>query len=174
MSSLKIIEALDQRTALLARIDDIEHCGSQVGEGSDGLHLDGVALLQRVVENSGSVDDLPAKILVVGVSDVQRLGGEGVRLNLHVGPGDLVDEAGLADVGKAADEQRPGVGIDGGQTAQVLADLLQVGQALGLPLHDGGHPAEGSALELLATVQRVSILQKADVVLGHVVDLKEV
>ena len=165
---------LGQLTALLARIDDVKDSGSQMSEGSDSLHLDRVPFLEGVIENSGSVDDLPAQVLVVGVADVQRLRREGVRLNLDVSPGDLVDEAGLANVRKATDEQSPGVGIDGGQTAQVLAHLLQVGQTLGLPLHDGGHSAESSALQLLAAVQRVSIFHQADVVLRHVVDLEGV
>ncbi len=52
------------------------------------------------------------------------LGGEGVGLDLDVSPGDLVDEAGLSHIGKPADEQGPGVGIDGRQTTQVLTDLV--------------------------------------------------
>ncbi len=43
-----------------------------MSQGGDGLHLDGVALLQGMVKDSGRVDDLPAQILVVGVADVQR------------------------------------------------------------------------------------------------------
>ncbi len=52
------------------------------------------------------------------------LGGEGVGLDLDVSPGDLVDEAGLSYIGEPADEQGPGVGVDGRQTTQVLTDLV--------------------------------------------------
>ena len=44
---------------------------------------------------------LPSQIFVVSVPDVEALGGEGVRLDLHVRPRDLVDEAGLANVRKS-------------------------------------------------------------------------
>lgn len=49
-----------------------------MGEGGDGLHLDGVHLLEGVVQDTGCVDDLPSEVLVVHVSDEERLGGEGV------------------------------------------------------------------------------------------------
>ena len=34
------------------------------------------------------------------MAHVEALGGEGVRLDLHIRPRDLVDEAGLADIGE--------------------------------------------------------------------------
>lgn len=43
-------------------IDEEENAGLQVGEGGDGLHFNGVAFLEGVVENSGGVDDLPPGI----------------------------------------------------------------------------------------------------------------
>ena len=48
---------------------------------------------------------LPPQIFVVRVSDVQTLGGEGVRLHLHISSRDLVDEAGLADVRESCRRQ---------------------------------------------------------------------
>lgn len=50
-----------------------------------------------------------------------------------------VHKAALAHIGVAADEQRPCVGLNGGQPAHVLPDLLQVGQTGPLLLHDGAH-----------------------------------
>ena len=47
---------------------------------------------------------LPAEVLVVRVSHVETLGGEGVGLNLHIRPRDLVDEAGLANVRETYDD----------------------------------------------------------------------
>ena len=41
---------------------------------------------------------LPSEILVVSVSHIQALGGEGVGLDLDIRTGDFVDEAGLADI----------------------------------------------------------------------------
>ena len=96
-----------------------------MSQGSDGLHLDRVPLFQGMVKDTGRVNNLPTQVLVVSVTHVQGLGGEGIRLNLDVGSGDLVDEAGLANVGEAADEQSPGVRVDGRQTAQMLSDLIK-------------------------------------------------
>ena len=58
----------------------------------DGLHLDGVSLFQRMVQDTGGVDDLPTQVLVVRVAHEQRLGRESVGLDLNIGTGDLVDE----------------------------------------------------------------------------------
>lgn len=60
----------------------------------------------------------------------------------HDGAAHLVYEAGLADVGEAADEEGASVGVNGRESRQVLPHLLQVLQALLLPLHDGAHPAD--------------------------------
>jgi len=56
------------------------------------LHLDSVHLFERVVEYSGSVDNLPSEVFVIHVSDEERFGGESVRLNIDIGTSDLVDE----------------------------------------------------------------------------------
>lgn len=68
------------------------------------------------------------------------------------------------------DNEGPGVGVDGGQPAEVLPHLLEVLQALVLPPHDGRHPPQRRPLQLLAAVQRVPELEQPDIVLGHVVD----
>ena len=54
---------------------------------------------------------LPSQIFVVRVTNVQTLGGKGVRLNLNIGSRDLVDEAGLADVGKTCRRDRALINI---------------------------------------------------------------
>ena len=64
------------------------------------LHLDRVPVLERFIQYTGSVDHLPPQVLVVSVSHIQRLGGEGVRLHLHIGAGYVVYKRGLADVGE--------------------------------------------------------------------------
>lgn len=73
--------SLDRVSTLLGNIHKVEDGGSQVSEGGDGLHLDGGELLQRSVQETGSVDHLPSQVSVVHVSDEQGLGGERV---LHI------------------------------------------------------------------------------------------
>ena len=111
-----------------------------MGERGDALHLDRVHVFQRVVEDPGRVDHLPAQVFVVQMADEERLGRECVRLHVDVRAGDLVDEGRLADVGVPADEERPGGGVDRGQSRDVLPDLLEIGQGVLLATHDRGHP----------------------------------
>jgi hypothetical protein len=55
----------------------------------------------KVVGNLIGKAYLPTQILVVRVTHIQGLGCEGIRLHLHICSGNLVDETGLADVGKS-------------------------------------------------------------------------
>ncbi len=48
------------------------------------LHLDGVPLLERAVQDAGRVNDLPAQVSVVHVPYKETFCREGVRLHLHV------------------------------------------------------------------------------------------
>mmetsp|Transcript_6112 Transcript_6112/g.17055 ORF Transcript_6112/g.17055 Transcript_6112/m.17055 type:complete len:318 (+) Transcript_6112:1042-1995(+) len=95
---------LDSVAALLADVHNVKHSGAEVGKSRHALHLNGVALLQGAVQDPRGVDHLPAQVLVVHVPHVEGLGGEGIRLNLHVGAGHLVHEAALANVGIPADQ----------------------------------------------------------------------
>jgi hypothetical protein len=61
------------------------------------------------------------------------------RLNIDIRSSDLVDETTLPNVGVTADQQRPGVGIDGWETRDMLPDLLEVGKGVFLTTHDGRH-----------------------------------
>ncbi len=45
-------------TALLRHVHDVKNCRSQVSQSRDGLHLDGVPLLQGVVQDTGGVHHL--------------------------------------------------------------------------------------------------------------------
>ena len=74
------------------------------------------------------------------------------------------------NISATCDDQCPGVGINGGKSAEMLSDLLQVLETLVLSPHDGRHPAQGRPLQLLAPVQGVTELEQPHVVLGHVVD----
>ena len=112
-----------------------------MGEGGDALHLNGVHLLMRVVEDSRGINDLPPHVTVIKVTDEERLGGEGVRLDVDVRASNLVNEGRLADIGVAADEECTGGRIDIGETGNVLTDLLEVGEWVFLPAHDSRHTA---------------------------------
>ena len=102
---------------------------------------------------------------VVHVPHKQRFCGEGIRLHLHICPCHLIDEAGLAHVGEATHQDSPGVGVDGGKPGEMLPHLLEILQALVLPLHDSAHPPHAGLLQLLAPVERVPVLHETYVVL---------
>lgn len=157
-------------TALFGKIHKVETGSSQVGERGNRLHFNDVHVLDIVIQNTGGIDNLPSKVLVIGVSDVQGLGGERVRRSLDIGTGDLVHERTLADVGETTDDQRSGVGIDRGQTVQVLSNLFQKFQGVLLSLQDGRHSTKGGSLELFGSVQTVGELEQSKVVLGDLVD----
>ena len=63
------------------------------------------------------------------------------------------------NISGTCDDQSPGVGVNGGKSAEMLSDLLQVLETLVLSPHDGRHPTQRCSLQLLAPVQRVSELQ---------------
>ena len=73
---------LEGIAALLGDVDEVQDRAREVGQGRDGLHLDGVALLEGVVEDAGGVDDLPPQVAVVAVADEEGLGGEGIGLDV--------------------------------------------------------------------------------------------
>lgn len=104
------------------------------------------------------------------MTDKQTLGSEGVGLDIHIGAGDASEEAGLSNVGVTADEQGPGVGVDGRKTAEMLADLVEIQQRIFQSLDERGHATESGSLELLALVERLCVFQKADVISGNGLD----
>ena len=139
-------------------------------ERGDALHLDVVHLLERVVEDSGGIDDLPAHIAIVQVADEERFGREGIGLDVDVRARNLVEERRLADVRVSTDEKGAGGRIDGGETGNVFPDFFQEFEGFVLSLHDRGHTTEGGALELLASVKRIAEFEQPDVVLRDLVD----
>ena len=152
--------------ALLAEIHKVEDSRPEMGNRGDGLHLDGVHLLEGVVEDSGRINGTEPKVRVVKVPHKQALGGEGIRLHVDIRARDALQERRLARVGEAADDKSPRVGVDGRETAEMLADLVQVQQGLLELLDEGGHAAEAGALQLLALEERLGVLNEADVVAG--------
>ena len=47
-----------------------------------------------------TLSHLPSQVLVVGVANIETLGGEGIGLDFNIGSGHLVDETGLANIGE--------------------------------------------------------------------------
>mmetsp|Transcript_76981 Transcript_76981/g.124578 ORF Transcript_76981/g.124578 Transcript_76981/m.124578 type:complete len:257 (+) Transcript_76981:289-1059(+) len=136
----------------------------------DSRHLDGVTVLQRMIQDSRRVDDLPLHVVVVQVADKQRLCGESIGLHIHICLGHNVHEGGLAYVWVARQDQGPRRWIDRRQAPQVLPDLLEVGHGACQLLHRCAHATHGGALEHLALVQAIGKLHHLDVVFGNVVD----
>ena len=161
---------LDRVRALAAQVNEVENGGLQVRHGGDGLHLVGVALLERVVQDSGRVDHLPANVVVVHVTEEERLGRERVGLHVHVRARHFVHEAGLADIGEAAQDQGTVRRVDRGETRHVLSHLLQVAERGIELLHDGAHTTQRRVLQLLASVEGIAVLQQTDVVLTDLGD----
>ena len=122
-----------------------------------------------MVKDARSVHHLPAEIAVVHVTHEQGLGGEGVRLDLHVSPSYLVHETGFPDVWEAADEEGPGIRIDRGETGEMLTYLLQILQVLSLLFHYGAHPTQGCPLQLFTAIERVGEFDETNVVFRNVV-----
>ena len=58
------------------------------------------------------------------------LTSEGVGLDVDISPGDAFQERRLSGVGEAADQQGAGVGVDSGETAKMLAHLVEIEEGL--------------------------------------------
>lgn len=138
-----------------------------MGDGGDGLHLDGVHFLQRVVENTRRINGLESQVLVIEMADKQTLGSESVGLHINVCAGDAAQEAGLSNVGVSTDQEGSCVWVDRGQTTQVLSHLLQIDKRVLETPADGSHTTKGSTFELLALEERLGVFDQTDIVAGN-------
>jgi hypothetical protein len=155
-----------------------------MGNSADRLMLNGVHLFKRVVQDTRRINGLEAQHFVVEVTDKKRLGCEGVRLDIHIGARDGLEEGRFADIGVATNHQRASVRVNGWQTAKMLSDLFEVDERILEALANRSHATKSSALELLALEQRLSarksqywhhdsesihapIFQQAHIVAGH-------
>lgn len=68
-----------------------------------------------------------------------------------------VYEAALAHIGEATNQHGAIVGINDGESTEMLTHLFQVGPGAPLSLHDGGHATPGCPLQPLATVEGVAL-----------------
>jgi len=98
------------------------------------------------------------------MSDEERLGSECVWLYVDICSRNVLEKAGLSNIGVSADKKCPGVWVDGWQTAQVLSDLLEVKEWVFQALADCGHTTKCRPFEMLALEQRLTILQQSNVV----------
>lgn len=106
----------------------------------------------------------------------------------------LVDETGLAHVWVTTEKQGPGVGVNGGQTGQMLTHwwrfaawwvqktlkthkarsvkkisvtLFQIFQTGLLSFQDGAHAPQRGSLQLFTPIQRIPILHQTHIVFGN-------
>ena len=128
-----------------------------MSKSCDSLHLNCVALVERVVENTWRVNDLPAGVLVVSVTDEQVLCRESVWLHINVGIRDIVDEARFTDVGETADNESSRVSIDRWQSAEMLSYFFQITQRALQFLEKGAGATKSCALQLLCAIERVGV-----------------
>mmetsp|Transcript_6888 Transcript_6888/g.42026 ORF Transcript_6888/g.42026 Transcript_6888/m.42026 type:complete len:405 (+) Transcript_6888:608-1822(+) len=156
-------------SAFLRHVYDVQSHRVEMGERGDALHFNGVSLFQGSVQDPRGVDDLPSEVSIVCMADVERLGGEGVGLHVHVGSGHFVEEAALSHVRVSAHDDGSCVWIDGRKPGHVLPDLFEVGEAGSQFLDDGAHASERGSLELFAAVEGVSVLEQLHVFFGHFV-----
>lgn len=73
------------------------------------------------------------------MSNEEAFGGECVWLYVDVRASDFVDKGGLSDVRVAADKECTRIGVNGGETRDVLPDLFEVGKRIFLSAHDRSH-----------------------------------
>jgi len=159
-----------------------------MSQGGDALHLNRVHILERVIQDTRGINHLPSEVFIIKVADEKRLGRKGIRLHIHISPGDFVDEGRFSDVGVAADEECTCVGVNIGKTGYVLSHLLKVRQGVFLSPHDRRHavcklrlhqvrktghrnsPTKSSFLQLLTPVQAVAEFQETDIIFSNLVD----
>ena len=104
------------------------------------------------------------------MTDVETLSCESVRLNLNVCTRDIFQERRLANVGETRNDKSACVGIDRGETTQMLPDLLKVDKRILEPLTNCSHATQRRLLQLLALEQRLSVLQETNVITGDSFD----
>ena len=92
------------------------------------LHFDRVSLVERVVKNTRSVDNLPLGVLVLAVTNEEILSCKSVGLDINVCIGNVVDEGRFTNVRETSYYQSPSVSVNLGKAGQMLSDFFQVGQ----------------------------------------------
>lgn len=99
-----------------------------MSQSSDSLHFDGVTLIEGVVQHSGGIDNLPTRVLVVGVTNEQVLSCEGVRLHVHVRVSHIVNKGWFTNIRETSDNQSSRVSVDLRESTEMLSDFFQITQ----------------------------------------------
>lgn len=120
-----------------------------------------------MIQNTRGIDGLKSQVLVVEMSNEQTLGCERIWLDIDIGSCDTLQEARFSDVRVSADEEGSGVGINGGETTQMLSHLIEIDQGIFQSPADGCHSSQRGALKLLALEERLRIFEQANIVARH-------
>jgi hypothetical protein len=140
-----------------------------MGQSSNSLHFNSVSLVERVVQDSGSINYLPASVFIVGVTNEKVLSGESVGLDINVSVRHIVDERRLAHVGESSADKGTSVGVDLRETTQMLPDFLQIAERRFKFFHKGAHSTQSSSLKHFATVKRITVLQETHVIISDTI-----
>ena len=110
-----------------------------------------------MIQDTGSVKDLPTRVFVVSVTYKQILGSESIRLDVYICLCDVVDETGFTDVGETSHDEGAGVSVDLGKARQMFSDLFQVTQTGFQLFQEGSSATKSGALQHLGTVETVGV-----------------
>lgn len=148
-------------------IKEEKNTGVQMSQSSDSLHFDGIPLIKRMVEDSGSVDNLPARVLVISMTDEKTLSSEGIWLNINVCIGQVINQTRFTNIGEPSKNEGPGIGVNSWKSTQMLSDFFQIAEGWLELLDKGTHSTESCSLQLFAPVEGISILQKSHIICSN-------
>jgi hypothetical protein len=77
-----------------------------------------------MIKDTWSINNLPSQVFIIKVTDEERFGRECVWLDIDICAGDFVNEGGFPNIGVSTNEKCPGIGVDGREAGNVLANLL--------------------------------------------------
>jgi len=140
-----------------------------MSKSSDCLHFDGVSFIEWVIKNTGSIDDLPFSIFVIGVTDEQTLSGESIRLNINVCVRHIVNQTRFTNVWETSQDQRPGIGIDCWKSTQMLSDFFQIAEGTLQLLKECSLSTKCRSFKQFASVKRISVLHQSNVIGSNVI-----
>lgn len=95
-------------------------------QSGNGLHLNSVSLIKRMVQDTRGINHLPSCVLVVSVPHKQRLGCESVRLDVNICISHIVDQTRFSNVWVSCQDEGSCIGVDGRKSSQMLPNLLEI------------------------------------------------
>ena len=97
-----------------------------MGECGDGLHFDRVSLIQRMIQNTGRINNLPTRIFIIRMTHEQALRRKSIGLHINIGISHIINQTRFTNIRIARQKERPRIRIDARQPAQMLPHLLQI------------------------------------------------